>query len=100
MAERRQNARLIMAYKIINDHVILEPSLMPKLQYQRPLRQCNEVKVGSENQLAETQSRLDITGSTFFFATPKLWNNLLTPTQANAPSVDSFKRQLKRRIVS
>ena len=89
-----------MAYKILNGHVILEQSMMPKLEYQRPLRQCNEVKVGSANQLAEPHSRLDITGCTFFYATPKLWNNLLTPTQANAPSVDAFKAQLKRRNIS
>ena len=99
LEERRQNARLSMAYKILNGHVILEQSLMPKLKYQRPMRQCNGVKVGSANQLVEPQSRLDVTGSTFFFATPKLWNNLVTPSQANAPSVDAFKNQLKRRNV-
>ena len=100
LEERRENARLIMAYKIINGHVILESSLLPKFNYQRPVRECNGVKVGAENQLAEPPSRLDVTGSTFFYSTPKLWNNLLTPSQTNAPSVDAFKRQLKRRILS
>ena len=81
-----------MAYKIINGHVILEPSIMPKAQNQRPVRQCNGVK----NQLAEPHSRLDVIGSTFFFATPKLWNTLVTPSQANAPSIDAFKNQIRR----
>ena len=100
LEERRQNARLSMAYKILNGQVILEKSMMPKSQNQRPFRQCNGAKVGSANQLAEPQSRLDVVGSTFFFATPKLWNNCITPSQANAPSVDAFKAQLKRGITS
>ena len=64
LEERRQNSRLTMAYKIINGHVILEPTMLPKFDNHRPLRQCNGVKVGSKNQLAEPQSRLEVTGST------------------------------------
>ena len=80
-----------MAYKIINGQVILEPSMLPKNILKQPTRQCNEVKVGAKNQLLEPQSRLDVTGHTFFYATPKLWNNSVTPNQANAPSIDAFR---------
>ena len=58
-------------------------------------RKCNEVRVGTENQLLEPPSRLDVTGHTFFYTTPKLWNNNVTPKQANAPSIDSFRRYFK-----
>ena len=59
--KRREKARLNMAYKIINGHIILEPNLMPKKKQQRPLRQCNKVKVGFENQLEVPQAKLNIT---------------------------------------
>lgn len=35
LEDRRQQSRLTMAYKIINGHVILDPNLMPKFEYQR-----------------------------------------------------------------
>ena len=85
-----------MAYKIINGHVILEPNMMPKLNLKRPIRECNEAKVGLKNQLMEPQSRLDITKNTFFYATPKLWNENVTPSQAAAPSADAFKAHFKK----
>ena len=69
--------------------LILEPGLMPKMQFKRPVREC---KPDSQNQLIEPESRLGVTGSTFFYATPKLWNNVISPSHANAPSVDTFKR--------
>ena len=42
LEKRRQEARLTMANKIINGQVILEPELLPKAEYKRPMRQCNE----------------------------------------------------------
>ena len=93
---RRQQARLSMAYKIINGQVILEPSMLPKNILKQPTRQCNEVKVGAKNQLLEPQSRLDVTSHTFFYTTPKLWNNSVTPNQAKAPSIDAFRRHFKQ----
>ena len=93
---RRHQARLSMAYKIINGQVILEPSLLPKNNFKQPTRQCNEVKVGRKNQLLEPQSRLDVTGHTFFYTTPKLWNNSVTPNQAKAPSIDAFRSHFKQ----
>ena len=84
-----------MAYKILNGQVILEPSMLPKNNSKQPTRKCNEVRVGTENQLLEPPSRLDVTGHTFFYSTPKLWNNNVTPKQANAPSIDSFRRYFK-----
>ena len=47
LEERRNQARLAMAYKITSGLLILEPSLMPKIQFKRPGREC---KVGSRNQ--------------------------------------------------
>ena len=91
LEERRNQARLTMAYKILNGKVILEPTMLPKMKSFCPTRQCNGPRVGVENQLMEPQPRLDVTASTFFFSTPKIWNNLVTPKQANAPSADAFK---------
>ena len=84
-----------MAYKIINGYVILEPSMLPKINLQRP-RQCNEAKVGTINQLKEPQLRLDVVKSTFFFSTPKLWNMNVTPSQAKAPSMEAFKGHFEK----
>ena len=91
LEERRNQARLTMAYKILNGKVILEPTMLPKMKSFCPTRQCNGPRVGVENQLMEPQPRLDVTANTFFFSTPKIWNNLVTPKQANAPSADAFK---------
>ena len=96
LEERRKQARLSMAYKILKGHVILEPILLPKMQFKRPLRGCNQVNVGSTNQLVEPEHRLAITGKTFFYDTPKLWNCSVSPSQANAPSVEAFKGHFKR----
>ena len=85
-----------MAYKILNGHVILEPSMMPKVSLTRPMRQCNEAKVGINNQLLEPHASLDVTSYTFFFATPKLWNNYISSEHANAPSVDAFQQHFKK----
>ena len=82
---------------IINGHVIVESEMLPKVHYKRPTRICNEVKVGYLNQLVEPSSRLDVVENTFFFATPKLWNNCVSPLQANAPSVDAFRNHFKRK---
>ena len=84
-----------MAYKILNGHVILEPEMLPKLNTQRPVRECSSVKVGPKNQLVEPHARLDTSGSTFFYQTPKLWNNNVSPSQANAANINAFKRHLK-----
>ena len=91
LEERRTQAKLIMAYKIINEHVILDPITLPKSNSQRPLRQCNVPKVGFENQLSEPEPGLQVVNNTFFYSVPKLWNDNVTPIQANAPSVEAFK---------
>ena len=70
--------------------------MLPKAQVKQTSRRGNEAKVGAKNQLAETVSRLDVTGHTFFYSTPYLWNNIVTPTQANAPSIDAFKEHFKK----
>ena len=96
--ERRKKARLIMAYKILNNKIILGPNFLPKsiTQKHRPYRKCNMTTVGSENHLVEPSSELHVTKSTFFYATPKLWNHLVTETQAKAPSIDSFKKHFEK----
>ena len=85
-----------MACKISNGLVILEPNMLPKVNFQRPMRQCNEAKAGKSNQLMEPHPGLDITASTFFFSTPKIWNKIITPLQANTPSVEAFQKHFKK----
>ena len=80
-----------MAYKIINGHVILESNLLPKINTNRPQRQCNFANVGKEHQLSEPSARLQVTQNTFFYHIPKIWNKLVTPDQAKAPSVEAFR---------
>ena len=92
LEQRRTQARLGMVYKIITNRVILEPSSLPKSSNNRTTRQCNEAKVGPANKLIEQHSRLDVTGKTFFYSAPKLWNQQVTATQANATSFDAFKQ--------
>ena len=87
-----------MAYKIMNNKVILEPDYLPKSisLKQRPFRRCNMSTIGTEFHLFEPSSRLQVTENTFFYSTPKLWNLNVTDSQAKAPSVDSFKKRLEK----
>ena len=85
-----------MAFKIINCDLILKPNMLPKAHHQRPTRECNNVKVGPENEIEEPEWRLDIARKTFFFSTPKLWNDTISSSQANAPSVEAFKRHFNK----
>ena len=98
LEERRVQARLSMAYKIINGYVILESNMLPKANIKHTHRKCNGPKVGIQNQLFEPQSRLKTTGKTFFYSIQKVWNQKVTPSQALAPSVDSFKTHVKRNV--
>ena len=79
-----------MAYKIIKGHVILDHEMMPKYEYQHLSRKCNETKVRYQNQLAEPPCTIEVAQKTFFFSTPKLWNNNVSALQANAPSVEAI----------
>ena len=88
-----------MAYKILNGLVILEPKSLPKFTNKRIQRGCNFAKVGIENQLFEPQARLKSNQKTFFYSIPKIWNQKVTPEQAKAPSVDSFKQHFKRNTI-
>ena len=89
LEKRRNQSRLIMTYKIINGLVILEPDMMPRVDYQRS-RKCNETKVGYKNQLIEPPCNIQAAQSTFFYATPNLWNNCTTP------SVEAFRQHFKK----
>ena len=80
-----------MVYKIINGKVILPPDCPPPVNHNRPTRGCSEVPVGAVNQLVERPTRLITTAKTFFYSAPQLWNMKVTPSRANAPSIDSFK---------
>ena len=95
LEHRRMQARTIMAFKIINNCVILEPQMLPKVYNARP-RHCNNTKVGFKNQLFEPQARLDVVDNTFFYATPKLWNQNISQLQASANLVDKFKNHFKK----
>ena len=94
--ERRIQARLTMAFKILKNHTILEPNMLPTINRQRPERNCKGIKVGVKDQLFEPYARLDVIQNTFFYATPQLWNKNVTQKQANSPSVDSFQRYFKK----
>ena len=90
--ERRTQARLIMAYKIINSQVILQPNLLPKVNFKRPMGECNNFsKVGKEHQLIEPNPQIQVAGHTFFFSIQKIWNKKISTKQAKAPSAEAFK---------
>ena len=89
-------SRVIMAFKILNNHTILESNMLPKITNQRPERNCKGVKLGVANQLLERQPRLDVSSSTFFYATPIIWNSIITPSHANSKNVEAFKNYFKK----
>ena len=95
LEERRNHARLIMAYKILNGNVILESEMLPKSNSKQPSRKCKGVKF-PECELIEPFSKLDNVQTTFFYAVPKLWNKTVTEALAKAPSTDAFKNNLKK----
>ena len=64
----------------------------------RPLRECNFANVGIQNQLFEPNPDLHVTKKTFFYSIPKIWNQTVTPEQAQAPSTDSFKNHFKNML--
>ena len=92
LEKRRNQTRLCMAYKILKGHVILGSDMLPKSKSKRTQRKCNAPNVGFENILFEPEARLQTIEKTFFYSTPKLWNKIVTASQAQAPSVDSFKK--------
>ena len=96
LEKRRTKAKLLMAYKIINGKVILDSNLLPRVFSQRPMRQCNFAKVGNEYQLKEPSPRLQVTKNTFFYSVPEMWNHLVTPAQAKAPSIEAFKAHMSK----
>ena len=97
LEERRRQARLTMAYKILNGYVILNRNLLPKFRNYGPTRQCNTANVGFRNQLIEPTSRLKVTEHTFFYSVQKSWNQTVFPKQANAPSVEAFKSHFQNK---
>ena len=97
LEERRKQLRLNMTYKILNNNVILSNDNLPKFQHKRAPRSCSEVTVGAANQLIEPPARTLIVGETFFYSAPRLWNKFVTPAQAKAPSIDSFKHYFSRK---
>ena len=83
-----------MAYKILNNHVIIKPDQLPKKKGNRATR----TNVEKEHLLEEKFSRLIGTEKTFFFSVPTLWNNVITATHATAPSIDAFKNHFSRML--
>lgn len=99
LEERRKQAIITMAYKILNNQVIIPPSSLPKATITRPARKCTASQVGSAHQLVERPSKLSNTSKTLFYCAPKLWNSRVTPTQAEAPSTDAFKKYFCKKSV-
>ena len=93
---RRNQAKLSMAFKILHGDVILAADSLPRLKTLRPIRKCQESRVGTANQLFEPESRLITIEKTFFYSAPRLWNSLVTPQQAGAANADCFKKHFKR----
>ena len=96
LEKRREESQLTMAFKIINNLVILNPETLPKKIHPRQPRKCNKVLIGNKHQLVEPDSRLDVSKNTFFSKVPALWNRRVTEEQAEAPNVESFKRYFKK----
>ena len=92
---RRNQSKLTMAFKILNDFLILDKSSLPKKSHFRPSRKCSDVLPGPEYQLEEQFARLNTVQNTFYFDVPKLWNNLVTQEQASSTSIDAFKSYFK-----
>ena len=97
--ERRTKARLSMAYKILNGHVILETNYLPKSKIKPTQRKCNDPNVGIDNKLIEPSARLPVIEKTFFYSIQKIWNERVTSAQASAPSVEAFRAHFKRNPV-
>ena len=66
LERRRNNAKLVMAYKIINNKVIIPPSTLPKVNNARLTRKCNVPTVGEKWQPAEPHSNKLTSANTFF----------------------------------
>ena len=96
LEERRKHAKLSMVYKILNSHVKLPSNTLPRVKNTRSPRSCNQVYVGLKNQLVERKSSLIPTRETFYYSAPTLWNNMVSPEQAVAPSIDAFKEHFLR----
>ena len=88
---RRDKARATTAFKIISDKLILPADLLPPANPTRTTRSTDQVKVGLDHQLLEPHARLNNVSHTFLYSAPRAWNSLVSPQQATAPSVDSFK---------
>ena len=82
LEKRRNQSRLTMAFKILNGHVILESSMLPKTKFQQPYRKCNEVKVGFENQLDEPSWSIEVAQKNIFLCHTKTMEQYYLPKAA------------------
>ena len=55
---RRKQSKLTMAFKILNDFVILDKDSLPKKHHFRPSRKCSDVLPGPDYQLEEPFARI------------------------------------------
>ena len=90
---RRNEAKLTMAYKILNNKVILTPDYLPKNKSNHPTRK----PIDKEYLLEEKHSRLNEAQQTFFYSVPALWNNTVTAQQAKSKNVDIFKKHFVKK---
>ena len=77
-----------MAYKILNEKVILEPEWLPKKESVRKIR------TDENHHLKIPFSMLDCAKKTFFFDVPRIWNSQVSAKLAEAPSTEAFKNNL------
>ena len=87
-----------MVYKILNNHVILPPTSLPRTNMKTLKRKCTEPHVGFQNQLLERLARMNNVSKTFFYSASKIWNARVSPSQAVAPSVEAFKSYFSKPI--
>ena len=75
----------------MHDEVIIPPSSLPQATI-RSARKSKESLVGSAHQLLERPFKFENASKTFFYSAPRMWNASVTTAQAEAPSIDAFKR--------
>ena len=89
---RSRSARLIMMYKILDGSVFVNcPDLHPAVARTR------RTTVSHSRQLARITCTRNYRFETFFPRTIRDWNSL-TEDEVTAPSVDSFRTRLSRRL--
>ena len=89
LEDRRKKVRLSLTHKIVHNHIDI-----PLERYYRPSTRTTRGSSHSHG-LLEPRTNCDYLAATFFYDSPKYWNNLL-PKLAEAPTPEAFKEGLKK----